>query len=349
MSTYSEYRLDDALALFFSQTSVTREACDVKAKDLVGGQVIPVTVQGACSYSVYAGPEFKFVVQFRLDSLMLKSEVATLAREIHGSLVPSVSLQGRLGEEGQNPLFVYVLSRMQGISHLDFVLANGFPNNTDQNFLWRKTLMADLAHFFAVTWKTPQEVDLDYRENLHRKYIRDLHLLLHSLPPRFRIFVQECLDSIKAILSLPMVLLHHDFGTCNIMVDEKSCHLTGVIDWAEAEICPFGQNLHSLQSFMGTLNLKNGWTRYEDYLALEVTFWSTFQDEVGGLSAETVQTIKTARIMGLLLSRGFTSRLANMPQPTPIGDDETGRYNLLSLDGFLINTATRFDNLSDNI
>ncbi|KAI9803255.1 MAG: hypothetical protein M1825_002046 [Sarcosagium campestre] len=349
MSTYSEYRLDDALALFFSQTSASREACDAKAKDIVGGHVIPVTVQGACSYSVYAGPEFRFVVQFRLDSLMLNSDVTTLARKIYGSLVPSVSLHGRLGEEGENPLFVYVLNRIQGISHLDFVLANGFPNNTDQNFAWRKTLMTDFAHFFAVTWKSPQEVDLDYRENLRRKYVRDLNLLIHSLPPRFQKFVQECLNSMNEILSLPMVLLHRDFGTCNIMVDEKSCHLAGVIDWAEAEICPFGQNLHSLQSFMGTLHLKNGWTRYDDYEALEVIFWSTFQDEVGGLSVEIVKTIKTARILGLLLSYGFTSRLANMPQATPIGDDETGRYNMLSLDGFLINTTTRFDNLSENI
>lgn len=31
-----------------------------------------------------------------------------------------------------------------------------------------------------------------------------------------------------------MVLLHRDFDTSNILVDEKSCHVTGVIDGAEA-------------------------------------------------------------------------------------------------------------------
>ena len=150
----------------------------------------------------------------------------------------------------------------------------------------------------------------------------------------------------KAILSLPMVLLHRDFGTCNIMDDETSCHLTGVIDWAEAEVCPFGQNLHSLQAFTGALHLKNGWRRYEDYKALQDNFWGTFQDEVGDLSTETINTIKKARVMGLLRSRGFTKRLANMPPAVPISDDETGRYNMLSLDGFLVNPATRFDDLS---
>ena len=86
MSAYPEYSLDIAIAEFFSQTSVTREACDTKAKDLVGGRVVPVIVQGNCSYSVYAGPEFELVVQFRLESLMLKSEIVTLAREIYGFL-----------------------------------------------------------------------------------------------------------------------------------------------------------------------------------------------------------------------------------------------------------------------
>lgn len=149
-----------------------------------------------------------------------------------------------------------------------------------------------------------------------------------------------------AILSLPIVLLHRDFSTSNIMVDGTSCHLTGIIDWAETEICHFGQNLHSLQALTGTLHLKNGWRRYEGYEALQDTFWSTFQAEVGDLPAETMKTIKTARIMGLLRSRGFTKRLANMPPATPIRNDETGHYNMLSLDGFLINPATRFDDIN---
>ncbi|KAG9231957.1 hypothetical protein BJ875DRAFT_506330 [Amylocarpus encephaloides] len=291
MSTYPEYSLDIAIAEFFSQTSATRDACDTKAKDLVGGKIVPVTVQVNCSYSVYAGPEFEFI----------------------------------LGGDGKEPLFIYVMNRIPGISYLDFVLANGFPENSDENFVWRKTLVSDVARFFALSWKAPQEVDSEYRENLRRTYSKDLQLLLHYLPPRFHQIIQKCLSSMEAILSLLMVLLHRDFGSCNIIVDGTSCRLTGVIDWAEAEICPFGQNLHSLQTLTGALHLK--------------------MDEVGDLSTETMKTIKTARIMGLLRSRCFTKRLANMPPATPIRDDETGRYNMLSLDGFLVNPATRFDDL----
>lgn len=148
MSAYTEYSLDNAIAELFSQTSATREACDTKAKDLVGGEVVPVAVQGNCSYSVYAGPELEFVVQFRLKSLILKSDVADLVREVYGLLAPNAAFHGQLGDGGnKEPLLVYVMNRIQGISYLDFVLANGFPENSDQNLMWRKTLMSDLARY----------------------------------------------------------------------------------------------------------------------------------------------------------------------------------------------------------
>lgn len=140
-----------------------------------------------------------------------------------------------------------------------------------------------------------------------------------------------------------MVLLHRDLGSCNIIVNEATCHLVGVIDWAEAEVCPFGLNLHSLQSLAGKLHLRNGWTRLGDYDALQDIFWERFEQGAGGLSSDQLQAIKLARVLGLLLSRGFTSRLANAPEPKPLSDDEYGRYNMMSLDGFLINPQTRFD------
>lgn len=45
------------------------------------------------------------------------------------------------------------------------------------------------------------------------------------------------------------------------MVDETSCHLTGAIDSAGAEIRPFGQNPYSLQALTGTVHLMTGWRR----------------------------------------------------------------------------------------
>ena len=98
-SSNEEYSVDQEFALFFEKTVATRSECDSRAEELVGGNVVPVAVQGVCSYSVYAGLHNDFVVQFRLRSLELREEIASLARRIHGPLVPQVSFKGQIGED----------------------------------------------------------------------------------------------------------------------------------------------------------------------------------------------------------------------------------------------------------
>ena len=145
----SEYSVDAEIRNFFAKTSTTRLECDTRAIQLVGGTAVPVDVQGVCSYSVYAGPDLKFVFQFRLKSLELNTETATLARKIYGSMVPEVSFKGQIGDDidGKEPLYVYVMDRVRGISHLDFVLAHGYPENSSDNINWRKALLNDIARY----------------------------------------------------------------------------------------------------------------------------------------------------------------------------------------------------------
>ncbi|KAI0186564.1 hypothetical protein EV127DRAFT_394769 [Xylaria flabelliformis] len=349
-SNNQEYSVDLEIVNFFGQTSATRSECDASAKQLVGGDVVPVAVQGVCSYTVYAGQNQEFVVQFRLKSLDMNLETVALARKIYGSLAPEVSFHGQLGGEtdanGKEPVYIYVMTRIPGISHLDFILSRNVPQNSPEWFTWRNSLLTDMARFFALSWKHPQAVSPVYLDASRTKCERELRLLLGSLPARFHPIIEWSLDSIPAIFSLPMVLLHKDFGTCNIIVDSVSCHLVGVIDWTEAEIGPFGLNLHSIQAFTGMFHLKNGWIRYDDYSILQEIFWSVFCKEVGGLSNDIIQVIHSARIVGLLLSEGFTSRLANMPHPEPIQDNESGAYNMLHLDSLLINPATKIVDLA---
>ncbi|GAM82967.1 hypothetical protein ANO11243_009530 [Dothideomycetidae sp. 11243] len=341
---YAEYSVDAEIATFFAQTSATRSACDVKAKELAGGDVVPVDVQGVCSYSVYAGKDLEYVVQFRLGALALNADVISLASTIYGKLAPTVSYRGTIGDRGSS-LCIYLMSRVRGITYLNYILAHGYPADSAVNVSRRKVLLGDVAHFMALSWKGAQVVSDGYRTELRGRYIEDLENLHENLPERFKRFICSCLDSIDAIMALPMVLLHKDFGDCNIMVDEVTCHLVGVIDWAEAEICPFGLNLHSLQPLTGRLHLRNGWTRLEDYDVLQELFWTRFVEEVCGLSEETLRTIKLARVLGLLLSAGFPSRLSNQVKPKPIGNDEQGRYKTLSLEGFLIDPKSKFDGL----
>lgn len=148
-STNEEYSVDDEIAQFFEKTSASRSECDARAKELVGGNVNAVVVQGVCSYSVYAGPKDEFVVQFRLKSLELRAETVTLARDIYGPLVPTTTFKGQIGEDfdTKEPLYVYVMTRVQGISHLDFILAHNVPENAREWFAWRKNLIADVARY----------------------------------------------------------------------------------------------------------------------------------------------------------------------------------------------------------
>ncbi|KAJ0426700.1 hypothetical protein BJY00DRAFT_297708 [Aspergillus carlsbadensis] len=283
-----EYSVDKEIAYFFTKTSATRAACDAYVVEHLGGDIVPVAVQGVCSYTVYARPSGEYVAQFRLRSLELKME--TIGDDI----------------KGREPVYVYIMDRIRGISYLDFILTyNGrIPENS--------------ATFFALSWKAPRAVDQAYRDGLFHKYKKELGLLLTSLPLRFR----------------------PDFGVCNVMVDETSCNLAGVIGWAEAEIAPFGLILHSHQRLIAKVHLRAGWIRYDDYVTLEEIFWATLRKEAGGLGDETIRLVKLARITGLLLSRGFTSRLADQPDPVPIHDDERGAYNMRDLDGLLIHPDT---------
>ncbi|KAJ5718514.1 hypothetical protein N7488_004160 [Penicillium malachiteum] len=343
------YEVEQEIATFFEKTTATRSACDSYASEHIGGNVTPVDVQGVYSYTVYAGPNAEYVVQYRLKSLALRMDIMNLAEAIYGSLVPQISFKGQIGEdhESQEPLYIYVMNRMPGISHLAFILAHNsdVPENSPEFSYWRQNLVADNAKFFALSWKFPQDVDQTYRESLDHQYERDLSLLLESLPTRFHPLIKKSLDSLPAIFSLPMVLLHNDFGSFNMLVDENSCNLLGVIDWAEAEIGPFGINLYANDRLISHIHLKNGWSRYDDYHLLDDLFWTTFSQETI-VDNETINVIKAARVAGVLLWLGFTSRLPNEPKPVPISDDnESGAYSMRDLDGLLINPATRFTDL----
>lgn len=96
MNSRDGYFLDNAIADIFTLTTTTRAACDAKALDIAGGRVMPVPIQGNCSYSFYAGPNLEYIVQFRPTSLSLDKEVSRLAQDIQGSVVPSIMFCGQL-------------------------------------------------------------------------------------------------------------------------------------------------------------------------------------------------------------------------------------------------------------
>jgi hypothetical protein len=135
----------------------------------------------------------------------------------------------------------------------------------------------------------------------------DLRLLAGNLPLRFTREIDELLDNLSSMLdSLPAVLTHGDLNEMNFLVDESSGHLTGVIDWAEAKILPFGMNLWGFENILGYMDL-NGWHYFDQHASLRTLFWETFNSTVVANEA-TVRlqsVIDCARRMGILLRYGF--------------------------------------------
>jgi hypothetical protein len=69
----------------------------------------------------------------------------------------------------------------------------------------------------------------------------------------------------------PLTLNHGDLSEMNIHVDPRTGHITGVIDWAEAKTCPFGNLLWGLENVLGSMN-HLGWRYHPYYRALRVIF-----------------------------------------------------------------------------
>lgn len=341
---------DDELNAFFANTSTTQQACDARAKELTGTEVKPVEIQGISSYSVYAGQDL--VIQFRLKAVELKPSMTALAKKIYGGLAPTTTFQGLLGveiagippnEDEQPPLAVYSMDRIHGVGCALFFAASPYPPNELRRHEFRETLIRDLARFHAMSWNEPQRVDLEYRHALILAYVRDLERLIVALPPRFEHIIRRCIESIDQVFALPLVLSHVDLGMYNMIVDPSTCHLRGVIDWAESQIQPFGINLYHLESITGDFNFNLGWTRFDDLDTVQEVFWSTFRAEAKGYHKGFDSAIMFSRTIGILLYEGYSDRVGTGKMPTPIGDDEAGRRKLLSLDDFLINPSTKID------
>lgn len=107
------------------------------------------------------------------------------------------------------------------------------------------------------------------------------------------------------VSTYPMVLTHGDLSSeMNILVDPSTGHITGVIDWAEAKIGPFGVSLWGLENVLGSMNSR-GWRYHLHHRALRAQFWQTFEEAVGAVSDDDKRIIQIARMAGFFLQYGF--------------------------------------------
>ena len=113
----SIYSVESSIKDFFNtSTTATRAECDFKAASLVGGSVEPVPVQGMWSYTVTAGLQQEYVIQFRAEPSRLDMANVNIAMQVHASVVPKCNYYGRIG--GDHPLYIYVMDKCDGLSYI---------------------------------------------------------------------------------------------------------------------------------------------------------------------------------------------------------------------------------------
>lgn len=150
-------------------------------------------------------------------------------------------LRGPDGDDAgaKEPVYVNIMTRVLGVSHLDFILARGISENAPKWFVWRTKLVTDIAKY---TWIFNSvgtqafnalqifcfclEKPTTARRGSSRRYppsARARSAALARLTARaLSQSYPNTILMILAIFSLPMVLVHEDFGSCNVMVDSAS-------------------------------------------------------------------------------------------------------------------------------
>ncbi|KAF5659648.1 MUS38 [Fusarium circinatum] len=171
-----------------------------------------------------------------------------------------------------------------------------------------KETVKDLAYFFSQAWNSPVPIDsstvlikrLDFRQKLQT--------LAESPPPRFQPLVSYCKDNLQFVFdsAIPWCLNHGDLCHTNIIIDPLTGKLSGVIDWAEGSILPFGCALWGLETVLGRFDFEKGeWVYDEQREDLEDLFWETFRSHVGSLNPAQERGITVARLTGLFFRHAF--------------------------------------------
>lgn len=108
---------------------------------------------------------------------------------------------------------------------------------------------------------------------------------------------------------MPVVFTHGDLLPSNILVDEQSWHLNGLVDWAEAEFLPFGIGLYGLDHLLGGLSPSGAISRFvylDEAGSLRRYFWRRLVDRFPELvEGELGAAVRLARAVGMLLWHGF--------------------------------------------
>ncbi|KAJ6043436.1 hypothetical protein N7499_005863 [Penicillium canescens] len=278
--TYDIYSLDSAIDAFFtSNSTVTRQQCD--------GYVFSRTG---------AGSEKQKILQFRDADSTIDMEHICLAKAVHPEFVASCRYLGTLGDS--RPLHIYEMENLSGIPHIMVGI------QPDDLFRQRNTVM-DLARFFAQSWNNDQRPSSADTTILLADFQSNFDLLARDLPSRFSPNINRVRKELPSLFAtLPFILSHGDLNMMNVLISPETGNITGIVDWAESRILPFGFALYGLENVLGWMD-SEGWHYYDDHRELENLFWKTFQGEAKNVSNADMYLIRVAKMAGIFCQYGY--------------------------------------------
>ncbi|KAI1110275.1 hypothetical protein F5Y14DRAFT_444130 [Nemania sp. NC0429] len=252
---------------FSSRKSPSQAQCDDVALSVSDASMVsPVDSPGSLSYTVICNgrpglPDL--VISFREPGGTLDEEMVKLAKEIHGDLVPESTYHGNV-EGADPPLSIYSMPCLQGSSCVE-VLA--FQEEMESDEQAKHTVfIRHLARYFARSGG---------REGIRKRFAR----LERELPPSSlpNSLLSKLIEDIPSHFNqdYPQVLTHGDFSVKNILLDEDTFEITGIVDWSLATIMPFGMDLDILYLTTWFMT-RDGWHDYACKQLLRDVFWDEF-------------------------------------------------------------------------
>jgi hypothetical protein len=141
---------------------------------------------------------------------------------------------------------------------------------------------------------------------LQAEYKAILDTLFLELPDSLRPTINKVRENLSLIFrpDFPMALQHDDLLENNFHVEEATGHITGIVDWANAKVAPYGISLGGLEIVLG-IQTKTDWYFHPSHVRLRQQFWNTFDSEIEEVSDLDKRSMEVARLMGLLRTHGI--------------------------------------------
>ncbi|KAK8034273.1 hypothetical protein PG993_009268 [Apiospora rasikravindrae] len=269
---------------FTRRPTPSQKTLDDHAKTVLkGSSVRPVELQGSLSYTVVVTTET--IVSFRVPEQGLGGVLDQLAATIHGDVVPEATSHGMIGnsqdeENEDQPLHVVSMPYIPGKAYYE---VDSKVPVLDAAALERQlTFNTHLARYFARAWKNPQPVAESELQEQREFMLGKMAILKKK--PQFD-YLKPRLDELEGEGGIdhlfsskyPQVLTHDDLSHTNILVNEETFAIQGIIDWSLAKIAPFGWDYLGVRKLNGIATEESwGQTDYSDRALLENCFWEEF-------------------------------------------------------------------------